>query len=529
MKVLKSILLTGGALLASVAIAGAADLPTKKGVAPAPAKIACFDSFWNWFQNSAADCPLSEFGFTFYGQIDVGLGYESHASNFNKNYPNGVQELVSNTSKGGKFQWTPNGLSQSNMGLKWKEQIVPEWYFIGDVNFGFDPYSLRFANGPASLADNNTLSQYNRSSNGDSSRAYGPINTRAYAGISNQTWGTLTYGRQYAISNDNVNTYDPTGGSYGFSLIGNSGTLGGGLGITEEARYNNSIKYQYADHGVRVGALSQVGGWGAGNNAKYGFQGDLGFDWNGFSFDGLYYYEKDAVSLGITGSAGAGAIPAGLASNVLSATIQTVNAFQVLGKYKWDKFTISGGYQIDRFTNPDAGALPTTATVAGSRLGYFNGGLPAVYGTAVQATTSNGFTSTANNAFPVPRNLQLAWIGAKYAVLPNLDLAMGYYHVWQNDYLGAAEVTTGAAPSCAANSSLASTRGAPVGSGLLKGTNSPKCAGSEDAISGLIDYKVTKRFDVYGGVMFSKVRGGLASGFFNDNNTALTTGVRLTF
>ena len=96
-------------------------------------------------------------------------------------------------------------------------------------------------------------------------------------------------------------------------------------------------------------------------------------------------------------------------------------------------------------------------------------------------------------------------------------MAAGYYHVWQNDYLGATETPANCAPS------------APVGGVATKGTSSGKCAGSEDAISGLIDYKLTKRFDIYGGVMFSKVRGGLASGFFNDNNTSVTGGVRLTF
>ena len=51
---------------------------------------------------------------------------------------------------------------------------------------------------------------------------------------------------------------------------------------------------------------------------------------------------------------------------------------------------------------------------------------------------------------------------------------------------------------------------------LLKGTNSSKCAGMEDAISGAVDWRPVKRVDVYAGAMYSKISGGLASGYFAD-------------
>ena len=171
-----------------------------------------------------------------------------------------------------------------------------------------------------------------------------------------------------------------------------------------------------------------------------------------------------------------------------------------------DKFTISGGWQISHQTNPSD--LPI-----GTATRYFNGGFEAQYGTAVQG---------ANN-FPNARNLQVAWIGGKWAVLPTVDIGFGYYHAWQNDYLGATETFGGARASCAPNTGVN-----PAG-GTLKGTNSSKCAGSEDAISGLIDWKAYKRLDVYAGVMYSKARDGMASGWFADNNLATTAGIRFSF
>jgi predicted porin len=504
MNVLKSILLAG----AAVALAGAAqaaDLPTKKGAAAPPPKANCYATFWSWLDSTPADCPLSYWGVTFYGQIDVGGGWESNAAKFNKAYPNGVSELVSKQNHGAAWQWVPNGLSQSNVGIKWKEQIfASDWYFIGDVNAGFDPYSLQYSNGPRSLIENNNKTLINQTANGDSSRAYGPVNARAYAGIQNKTFGTLTYGRQYAFSNDIDNSlYDPFGGAYAFSLIGTTSTLGGGLGDTELARYTNSIKYMYADHNIRVGAMSNIGGYSAGNNSQFGWEGDVGFDWNGFSFDGVYKYAKDAYALSAYGSV---APPFG--PDVLKGTIENVSSFVVAGKYKWDRITLFAGYQNERLSNPSD--LPT-----GSVIRDANGGYDAAFGTGVQ-----GAISGATSAFPKPRVNQVVWTGAKFAALPSVDLIFGYYHVWQNDYNWGPTET---AATCAANKTSAGGGYAP------QGAASSKCAGTEDAISGVVDWRPWKRVDVYAGAMYSKVTGGLANGYFVNDNLAATGGVRLSF
>jgi predicted porin len=508
MKLLKPIVLAGGALIALASVANAADLPTKKG-APAPVKPNCYATFWTWLDSTPTECPLSYWGITFYGQVDLGAGYETHAAKANPSFSNVVQELISKQSHGAAWQLAPNGLSQSNIGIKWKEQILPNWYFIGDVNGGFDPYALRWADGPGSLEKNNNIPSFFQDANGDSSRTYGPINARAYAGIQNQTFGTLTYGRQYAFSNDVANSlYDPYGGAYAFSVIGNSSTIGGGLGDTELARYNNSIKYLYSDHNIRVGVMSEVGGWSAGNNAQYAIEGDVGFDWMGFSFDAVYEYAKDAVAL----SAFGGLPPAPLSTRDLKATIENESSFQLAGKYKWNQFTIYSGYEYQQITNPSD--LP-----AGTQVADFNGGYPAEYGRTVQ-NSGAGFTI---GAFPDAKVVQLLWVGGKYAVLPNLDLITAYYHVWQNNYLGSTQTFVGAGASCASNTSKD-----PFGN-LLKGTNSSKCAGTEDAISGAVDWRPWKRVDVYAGAMYSKVSGGLANGFFADNNLAATGGVRFSF
>ena len=207
MNMLHKILLASAASLALAGAAQAADIPTKK-TPPAAEKPNCNANFYTWLDSTAADCPLSLYGITLYGQVDGGGGYETHASRFNKDHSQGVQELINKTNNGGRWQLVPNGLSQSNVGVKIKEQIAPNWFIIGDVNFGFDPYSLQFANGPKSLIDNNHDLLANQTSNSDSSRSTEWDNTRAYLGVSNPTFGTLTAGRQYAFSNDLASNYD---------------------------------------------------------------------------------------------------------------------------------------------------------------------------------------------------------------------------------------------------------------------------------------------------------------------------------
>ena len=275
---LNRLLLASAVGMLAVGAAQAADLPTKK-TAPAPAAPNCYASLWSWLDSSPADCPLSLYGVTVYGAIDLGGGYETAAARFNKDLPQGVSELISKFNNGARWQWVPNGLSQSNVGVKIREQVAPNWFIVGDVNLGFDPYSFDLASGPKSLVDNNFSTLFYQTANSDSSRAGQWDNTRAFLGVSNTTFGTLTAGRQYAFTNDLVNSYDPFGGAYAFSLIGYSSSFVAGTGDTETARENTSVKYQVAYNGFRAGALAQLGGWDQGNGAQSAYQVDIGGDY----------------------------------------------------------------------------------------------------------------------------------------------------------------------------------------------------------------------------------------------------------
>ena len=496
MRNLGAILLGSVAGIALIGAAQAADLPTKK-TPPAPPPANCMASFYSWLDSTAADCPLTYMGVTVYGAIDVGGGYETNGARFNGAYPNGVNELIGKFNNGGKWQGVPSGLTQSNVGIKIKEQIVPNWFLVGDVNAGFDPYSLRFANGPQSLAENNFNTLGNQTANGDSSRTYGWDNSRAFIGINNTTLGTLTFGRQYAFTNDASANYDPFGGAYAFSLIGTSGTVLAGTGDTETARYNTSVKYQVAYNGFRAGGMVQLGGYEQGNGTNGAAQVDLGVDYAGLSVDAIYAYDKDAVALSTYGGA---AIPAGDPTDTLKATLANINAEVLAAKYKWNALTLFAGYEYSQLSNP-SDSYGATAAVNGQYISSLNGGYPGV----VQKL-----------AYPNDKDLQVLWVGAKYGILSNLDVAAGYYYEWQNNY-------SLAGTNCGPNVTPA------IAGATPQGAASSQCSGNTQAVSGMIDWRPVKRLDVYAGVMYTKVAGGMANGYIQNNNTAFTAGLKLAF
>ena len=111
----------------------------------APAKPGCFSSLWAYLNSTPQDCPLSAYGFTVFGVIDAGYGFESAGVPFNRSLLTGVEEIIEKNGNRSLWLLTPNGLSQSTVGIKMDQPIAPGWSVIGDWDFGFDPYTLALA------------------------------------------------------------------------------------------------------------------------------------------------------------------------------------------------------------------------------------------------------------------------------------------------------------------------------------------------------------------------------------------------
>src|SRR5260370_3709649 len=183
--------------------------------AKAPSQAATCTSLEDFVVTS---CPLTWNGITVYGTIDGGVTWRSHGAPLNGTSPPGVDYLIQKYSNRPRWDLAPNGLSNSNIGIKAKEPLAPGWDFIFDLQAGFDPYSLHLSNGPHSDFQNIGVPLTSQDSYADSSRAGQFYNAVGYLVVSSP-YGTLTVFRQNTLNLDAVFAYDPMSASYAFSPL----------------------------------------------------------------------------------------------------------------------------------------------------------------------------------------------------------------------------------------------------------------------------------------------------------------------
>lgn len=420
---------------------------------------------------AAEDTSLTWNGITLYGVVDIGLAHQTHGTPTTAEFYPSAEWMISKNSNKSITSMVSNPMSQSRLGLRGLEPLSDQFSFVFNVEMGFNPTSVALADAPGSLTKNNGVALENQRSAGDGSRAGQIFNGQAVAGFSSKDYGTVVFGRNTTVLLDNIVKYDPMNGSYALSLIGYSGVTSG-MGSTENARLDDSVKYTYKYGMFRVGALYQFGNTDTSPGKAY--QANVGFEYGGFSTDAVYGHKNTAISLASLSAAQVVALP----TNSLAATISDNTSYTLDASYATGPFKVSGGYEHIKYENP---SNPLAAGFAGLG-GYWIG-------------------VTNNTAFPKPKMLQVYWLGAKYNFTNDFDITGAWYHYDQNAY------------------------------GLVKCSNdsAANCSGTENVYSVRLDYRFTKRFDVYAGLQNSKVSNGLASGFLNKSTLATVTGFRYQF
>ena len=439
----------------------AADLPYKAAVKAKPAE----------------NDDICIKGICVYGNFDMGVSYLQHGAPLSAMAAAPLNSVISKNSSGSYFGTGPNQMSNSFIGLRGKQEIADNLYAVFNLQTLFNVNSGQNANGIESVAQNNGLNAniLSQSSLADSSKGGQMFNQAAYFGVSSPIYGTFTMGRQSALSSDLLSNYDPLAGSNAWSLLTFQGANGGG-GDTEDRVFDNSYEYRVSVGPVRLAIEAQLrnGGNSSTGNA---FQGDIGFDYMGFSFDFLGGKIDDAVSAGIlsqaqlaAASATATAVSAG--NGLIAATVSDNTVFSVGARYVIGPWKFWGGYEHIDFANPNNPLNPGAFVTGGFIAGAVN-----------------------NTNFTNDKILQTAWVGARYSILPSLDITGAYYHEWQNSF------GTGAVAGCT-------------------DARSSQCSGTLDAVSLVVDWRFAKHIDMYAGVMWSQVQNGLANGFLQANGTA---------
>jgi predicted porin len=426
-----------------------------------------------------ANKALTYLGVTLYGAVDLGVAYQTHGTPLSSQYGPGLEELISRNSNRSLVSLVPNALSYSNIGLRGTEPVLPGLAAVFNVQTSFLPTSGQLSNGTGSQAQNNGVALNRQSSNGDSSRAGQAFNAAAYLGLSSPRYGTITFGRQNALTLDGVVAYDPMFASNAFSVIGFQGATAG-AGDTEDARLDASVKYLVNYGPIHAGAMIQLSGQnGKSVNAtnsggRDDYQFDVGATLGGLNVDAIYSQIYDAVSTSALTAAQVTTSPVGSVFGSVSDNA----AFMLLGKYKIGKLQAFIGYENILYSNPRDPLGAGSTSLGGYALGTINN------------------TSYTNNKL-----LQIYWGGLRYAVTPKFSADVAYYREHQNSYSG----------NGCANTSVGS------------------CRGDLNAYSLLLDYRLSPRFDVYAGAMLSTVSNGLASGFLYNTTIDPTIGARFAF
>lgn len=459
-------------------------------------------------------------GITLYGAVDVGVGWVSHGLPANPyNYEG--ESLVNRNGNHSQWLVAPNNLSQTGLGIRGREEFLSGWSAVFNASTGINP-SGQLANLAATNTSNAGLPRKSYSFAGDGARAGQLFNDELYLGVSSDKYGTLTGGRQRALGTDAMLNYDPAGGAYSFSFIGYNGLMAGG-GDTQDTRWDSALKYRVAYGPMHFGAMykfadgqggcfSASAGWTATtctpeqpHNTAYGF--DIGGAYENFSADVVIQHVNQAISvlnplLGPTSPTqpyqstlnSVNTNP--IAGTNLIATVNTEygivtdnTAVMVAAKYNWQPFRFYGGYEYIRYTNP-ANPLGVGATAQG---GYLLSGVE-------------------DNNLDSPKIVQVFWTGVKYAFNSRTDLTLSYYYEGQNDFRRP--------ETCSPATGFRSS-----------------CAGQLNEVSFYADYHLTKRVDVYSGIAYSDVSGGLAIAiphgpgvpYFYNDNIAPVVGGRFAF
>jgi predicted porin len=424
---------------------------------------------------------LTWHGITLYGVIDIGLQYDTHGAPFSDYRPAASGNIVQKNSRQSVTGLTPSNMGQSRVGLQGVEPLYGDWSAVFQVESFFNPQSGEIADSLKSLVVNNGRTPATSSTNLDGSSAGQAFQT-AYVGLKATLFGTLTFGRQVTLLSEGTIKYDPNYDATAFGLLGASKTYSG-AGSSEDNRLDSTAKYYVTFNDlVHFGALYKFNGSnGAANTA---FQADIGGEFAGASVDAYYSKVNDAISASSLTAAQVAALPAlGYSiTNSLSATISDNTAFAVMALYKIDPLKFFAGYEHIKYANPTNPLGAGFTDIGGYNLAFVN-----------------------NAAYDNDKILQVYWAGARYTVIPHLDLTVAYYGYHQSAY------GTGKEAGCTTSAYSV-------------------CSGSFEAFSFDADYFFNKHFDAYVGAMYSGVHDGVASGYdFYTTNINPTVGVRYKF
>jgi len=331
-----------------------------------------------------------------YGIIDLGIGHVDKSLNVDPNFPASVNPVLpskATVSKSvtGMFN---GGIQDSRWGLRGNEDLGGGMHAFFTLESGINANDGNLNNADAAVANNSPAAKSVSASSALSGQLF---SRQAFVGIGDDKYGSLAFGRNYAPICDVFFTYDPVQFATLFSPLGFSGAVGGGGGVSEDSRLDNSVKYTNKMGPVNVTAIYKFGGVAGNSSAESGYGFGIGYEDGGFGVQASYEAMNDALKTSASTVAGE-----------INVTNVDTKAFVVAAKYAFGQATVKGGYESYTLSTPSTPIASLGVT------SLFN--IPV----AVQAN----FTSATQTT-------DVLFIGGDYNFTPALNLAVGYYDIEQ--------------------------------------------------------------------------------------------------
>ena len=395
---------------------------------------------------------------TLYGILDAAVGTAQHSFSVDPEFPASVvatqinavsQTAPKNANAKGVNGMFNGGIQDSRWGLRGKEDLGDGLSAIFTLESGINlpTGQLNNADGALALSNGSSTAAANSSLSGQL------FSRQAFFGLSDKDYGTLTFGRQYQPIYDILTTYDPVQYAQLFSPLGFSGSLGGGIGVSEDMRSDNTIKYGNKVGAFNFGGQYKLGGIAGHNGARSNYALRLGYEDGPFGVQAAYERITDGLTAANNGFSITGVTPAvGAALPITTPNLKVTNqnsiGYLLAAKYHIADGNIKAGYSSYTLGKPsDPFASLNITNLYNEPIG-------------------------ASSDLKADRKTRIYYLGGDYNFMPKFNLAAGYYSVQ-----------------------------------LDKSADNGQLEGQQQYFSLLADYNLSKRTDVYAGAMYQKLSG----------------------
>jgi len=350
--------------------------------------------------------------------------------------------------QGSRWAVVSGAEQMSRYGLQGSEASSSGWSGFFKLEGAINTASGQIANNGRSVLNNaNDLSTISSASS-----INGQAFSRAqYVGIAYPLLGSIQLGRTVAFSTEQVSEFDPLHASGLYSPIGYSGTIGGGLGITENGRFDNTIRYDNKIGGVSFGLQYKIGQTDSSEAADVGS-----------ALEGMMAYHGGPLNVELAGSEtrNTPALSYKLFTNDVGLRVSNTFGFMLGGKY--DLTPQAAIY---------AGVEHTDQTIP-SGSNNWSAQITSYYAMPIAGlVTAKAFNSAWGDA-----PIRVLWTGADYRFTDAFSISVGYYNV-DNE------------------------------------ANNHNDQYTNQQFSIMPDYKFNERFDVYAGLMIAHYTGAYLTQF----------------